>query len=122
MPQCQSVVHVAVIFLVIALWQCLALKLINGAYVHIPFCRRKCHYCSFAVQAIGNNVVVHNERSLKYTNLLNRELILTKNAIQEAEHELGQKIVDLDTIYIGGGTPSLMNDAGKSRLLFPCCH
>ena len=63
-----------------------------GIYVHIPFCRKACHYCNF-----------HFSTSLRkkedILSAVNHELSLRK-------HELaGQPI---DTIYIGGGTPSLL--------------
>jgi oxygen-independent coproporphyrinogen-3 oxidase len=59
-------------------------------YIHIPFCQRKCHYCSFVSYAGRENDMVN------YIPALNRELILRLP---------GYKI---RTLYFGGGTPSLL--------------
>ncbi len=65
-----------------------------GIYIHIPFCRQACHYCNF-----------HFSTSLRYKNeLLNA--LLKEAAMQH--HYLGGETVE--TIYIGGGTPSLLSD------------
>ena len=64
--------------------------MIKNAYVHIPFCRSKCKYCSF---------VSFTDLNLKeaYLNALNKEIL--------AEYK-GEK---LNTLYFGGGTPSLLS-------------
>ncbi|MEH1006216.1 radical SAM family heme chaperone HemW [Winogradskyella sp. ECml5-4] len=67
----------------------------SGIYIHIPFCKQACHYCDF-----------HFSTSLKKKD----ELI---NALcQELELRKGEfKNSSVETIYFGGGTPSLlMND------------
>ncbi len=63
-----------------------------GLYLHIPFCRQKCHYCNF-----------YSLATIKYR----RELV---DAL-EVELELQSKFFGgepLKTIYFGGGTPSLL--------------
>jgi len=64
----------------------------SGIYIHIPFCRRKCHYCNFFSLA-----------SLKYKdrflNALNEELFIRKNYLDDTP---------VNSVYIGGGTPSLL--------------
>lgn len=64
-----------------------------GIYIHIPFCRKKCHYCNF-----------HFTTSLYYKNdlvkALAKEISLQKDYLQ---HER------VETIYFGGGTPSLLD-------------
>lgn len=64
-----------------------------GIYIHIPFCKQACHYCNF-----------HFATSLHYKN----ELIdaLLKEITLQKDY-LGNEPVK--TIYIGGGTPSLLN-------------
>lgn len=66
-----------------------------GIYIHIPFCKQACYYCDF-----------HFSTSLKYRNELVQGLIaeiaLQKNYLN------GENI---DTIYFGGGTPSLLTTA-----------
>jgi len=64
----------------------------SGIYIHIPFCKQACHYCDF-----------HFSTSLKkkreLVDALCKELVLRKNEI------LGR----VETIYFGGGTPSLLS-------------
>lgn len=71
-----------------------------GIYIHIPFCKQACHYCDF-----------HFSTSLKYKDellqALLKELILQKNYLE------GETI---ETIYFGGGTPSLLS-ADELKLL-----
>lgn len=62
-----------------------------GIYIHIPFCRRKCHYCNFFSLASRK----HRERFL---HALNREAELTRDYLPGAS---------VDTVYVGGGTPSV---------------
>lgn len=72
-----------------------------GIYLHIPFCRRACHYCNF-----------HFSTSLgqrdKVLKALEKELQLQKGYLE------GQAI---DTIYFGGGTPSLLTEKELNALL-----
>lgn len=70
-----------------------------GLYIHIPFCGRKCPYCSFYSVPYSSNAV--NE----YCDGL-------ISAIQKYGNKYQDKIVD--TLYFGGGTPSLI---GTERLL-----
>ncbi|PHS02260.1 MAG: coproporphyrinogen III oxidase [Leeuwenhoekiella sp.] len=71
-----------------------------GLYIHIPFCKQACHYCDF-----------HFSTSLKkkdqLVEALCNELILRKNEIPGV----------LQTIYFGGGTPSLL-DADELERIF----
>ncbi len=69
-----------------------------GIYIHIPFCKQACTYCNF-----------HFSTSLgQKRNLLNA---LAK------EIELSAQPVIIDTIYLGGGTPSLLSAAEINELL-----
>lgn len=72
----------------------------SGIYIHIPFCRKACHYCNFhfstqidQIDAFIQALVVEMELQKDYLN--------TK----------------VDTIYIGGGTPSLLNSQHLDRIL-----
>ncbi len=67
-------------------------------YIHIPFCQKKCFYCSFVV-AIGQD-----DRIDSYLDCLN----------QEAECYRGTLV---KTVYLGGGTPTHMNP-GQLKKLF----
>ncbi|WP_139958551.1 radical SAM family heme chaperone HemW [Flavicella sediminum] len=64
-----------------------------GIYIHIPFCKQACHYCDF-----------HFSTSLKYK----REVLKAMHKeLQLRAEELKGEIVE--TIYFGGGTPSLLS-------------
>lgn len=62
-----------------------------GLYVHVPFCSRVCPYCDFAVRTGGP------ERRRRYTEYLLEEIALYAGFP-----------LRFDTIYFGGGTPSLL--------------
>lgn len=64
-----------------------------GIYIHIPFCRKKCNYCNFYSLASTKNI----DQVLSAINL---ELIQRKGFLEKQE---------VETIYFGGGTPSLLN-------------
>ncbi len=66
-------------------------------YIHIPFCERKCKYCSFV--------------SYEKCNLLDRYIESLLDEIRST------KRVEVDTIYIGGGTPSLLSGEQLSKIL-----
>jgi len=72
-----------------------------GIYLHIPFCKQACHYCDF-----------HFTTSLQYKaellQAMHRELELQKNYLQ------GETI---ETIYFGGGTPSLLDGNELQEIL-----
>ncbi len=65
----------------------------TGIYIHIPFCKQACHYCNF-----------HFATSLHYKNELIAAL-LKEIALQNDY----LKREPVETIYFGGGTPSLLN-------------
>ena len=62
-----------------------------GVYVHIPFCKHICHYCNFYKMVASDNL---KEKVVSY---IIREIEEASNLIKNA-----------DTIYIGGGTPSIL--------------
>jgi oxygen-independent coproporphyrinogen III oxidase len=69
-------------------------------YIHVPFCRRKCGYCSFVTYAGRDKEIP------VYIEALCREICLTQRP--------GALV---NTIYFGGGTPSLLAAADISRIL-----
>ena len=78
--------------------------MIKAIYIHIPYCTLKCHYCDFL--SFGREDEAHMKRYIDY---LCREIALAKE-----QYPLNEA----DTIYIGGGTPSILpNDALKKLLL-----
>ncbi len=73
-----------------------------GLYIHIPFCVSKCKYCDF------NSYKLDLEEKKKYLKSLEKEMSFYKNEIKEKE---------IDTIFIGGGTPSILRD-DEIKILF----
>lgn len=71
-------------------------------YVHVPFCARRCAYCDFAI-AVRRTVPVQ-----AFLEEIEAELALRFGGSQEWE---------LDTLYLGGGTPSLLGGDGIARLI-----
>ncbi len=69
-----------------------------GLYLHIPFCAAKCRYCDFCSAPAGEGV------RAAYVGALCREM---------AAHGQGQAV---DTVFIGGGTPSLLSEAELKKL------
>ncbi|HQA51204.1 MAG TPA: radical SAM protein, partial [Syntrophomonadaceae bacterium] len=76
----------------------------RGIYIHIPFCIAKCGYCDFYSVPIG--------RSMDWQEQYLRGLVAEME--QRASFYDGQRII---TIYIGGGTPSLLTSEQIDRLL-----
>src|SRR5436190_8007449 len=72
-----------------------------GIYIHIPFCRKACHYCNF-----------HFSTSLQYKNefvtALLKEIDLRVDYLQQEP---------IETIYFGGGTPSLLEEDDLYRIM-----
>jgi oxygen-independent coproporphyrinogen-3 oxidase len=81
-----------------------------GVYVHVPFCERVCPYCDFAVEAVGPGRLDRGA-GRAYVGRLLRELELWL----EREPALAQR--RLATVYLGGGTPSLLEPSEIERLL-----
>ena len=65
-----------------------------GIYLHIPFCKKKCYYCDFVSYA---DKLLYQER---YINALLLEIESQKDILKES---------NITTIYIGGGTPSIID-------------
>ncbi|NVO11665.1 MAG: radical SAM family heme chaperone HemW [Bacteroidales bacterium] len=63
-----------------------------GIYIHVPFCKKKCLYCDFFSIGISSKVY-------EFPLFIENELLLRKGFIGD---------VPIDTIYFGGGTPSLL--------------
>ena len=75
----------------------LSLKLIilSGIYIHIPFCKQACHYCDF-------HFSTQLQRKEEMVRMLKIELEQRKNFLPQA--------TPVQTIYLGGGTPSLLSE------------
>lgn len=73
-------------------------------YVHIPFCKSKCSYCSF----VGNSIDTANKHIPTYLDCLFLELETVAEVIKNRR---------LRSIYIGGGTPTVLQHDFLSKLL-----
>ena len=78
----------------------------TGLYIHIPFCVKKCNYCAF--------LSFPAEESLRaeYTKALINELIMRSGAALAetgGPSDAGAQKISVDTVYIGGGTPSVLD-------------
>lgn len=71
-------------------------------YIHIPFCESRCHYCDFC------SSLLNRENVEKYFSYLEKEIKLNENFLRE-------KIID--TVFIGGGTPSSVDGKFIARIL-----
>ncbi|HLB30409.1 MAG TPA: radical SAM protein, partial [Gammaproteobacteria bacterium] len=73
-------------------------------YIHFPWCIRKCPYCDFNSHGVGN--AGFDEAG--YLTALARDLEMSLPAIESRE---------VRSVFIGGGTPSLLSGAGIRQLL-----
>ncbi|MGL6136111.1 MAG: radical SAM protein, partial [Planktothrix sp.] len=73
----------------------------TSAYLHIPFCRRRCFYCDFAVSVVGDRKHGDNSTMIQdYVKILCQEI---------AQESVSCNISPLKTVFFGGGTPSLLS-------------
>jgi len=86
-------------------------------YVHVPFCRSLCPYCDFVVVA-GAAAAGPRSRVGAYLQAVTVELDLRADALDAAFGAPGSVTrPDLDTVYVGGGTPSLLPAEAVAGLL-----
>lgn len=90
----------------------------RSAYVHIPFCRRRCYYCDFPISVVGDHPPLagsssstgaygsHSGTIAQYVEILCQEIRLASSQPQP-----------LETIFFGGGTPSLLSVDQLSHIL-----
>lgn len=76
---------------------------IASVYIHIPFCLRKCNYCDFASAPPADGAAL-----AAYPGWLSRELALYQGQVDFSR---------LETVYFGGGTPSLLQPAQVAEML-----
>ncbi|MFO7852498.1 MAG: radical SAM family heme chaperone HemW [Bacteroidota bacterium] len=64
-----------------------------GVYIHIPFCKRRCHYCDFYK-------TLDTDMTDSFLAALGNEILLQRDYLEQNK---------LETIYFGGGTPSVLS-------------
>lgn len=79
-------------------------KLQVALYIHVPFCLRRCHYCSF----------------VSYHGWLDDVPAYVDALACEAERRLPGQLVN--TVYFGGGTPSLLQRTSSGESVKRCAH
>ena len=72
-----------------------------GLYIHIPFCIKKCNYCDF--YSVGST-----DKMGEYEEAMKKQIIIESPLYKDYE---------FDTIFIGGGTPSLVSASGLESLV-----
>jgi oxygen-independent coproporphyrinogen III oxidase len=72
-----------------------------GIYIHIPFCKQACHYCDF-------HFSVNQQVKTEMLAAISKEIVLQKDYLSD---EL------IETVYFGGGTPSILSQAELSVML-----
>jgi len=84
-----------------------------GIYVQVPFCQTKCTYCNF------HTGVVSSARFAPYVDCVCGEIAGHRRLYEAAGISLPAGLADavVDTIYIGGGTPSLLDVAHLRRIV-----
>ena len=65
----------------------------KGLYIHIPFCAHICNYCDFA-----KKIKISQTQEDNYIKKIKEDLLKNKEHLR-----------DIDTIYIGGGTPNALS-------------
>src|SRR5580658_7175830 len=78
-----------------------------GIYISIPFCRSKCTYCNFA------SGVYPAAEHARYVERLIEDLAQSQSWTKNMGAELPRRV---DTVYLGGGTPSLLEPHLLKRL------
>lgn len=74
-----------------------------GVYIHIPFCKSICPFCPY------NKIIYHKEMAILYKEALLKEFALYEDKL---------KFRNITSIYIGGGTPTLLIDELKEVISF----
>src|SRR3954447_13982313 len=78
-----------------------------GVYISVPFCRTKCSYCNFASDVFSRAV---------FERYVDRVCSDIANAERDANQMSGKFEREVDSIYLGGGTPPVLEPAQLQRL------
>ena len=80
-----------------------------GIYLHVPFCKKACHYCNFHF-----STSLHQKNN--FVTALLKEIELTSSGVNGEVPYLRDETIS--TIYFGGGTPSLLDKEELGKILF----
>ena len=82
-------------------------SLSRSAYLHIPFCCRRCYYCDFPISVVGDRSWGNDSRAIdNYVEQLCQEIKIASASGYS-----------LETVFFGGGTPSLLSVEQLERIL-----
>ena len=81
----------------------------RAAYIHLPFCRRRCFYCDFPIAVVGSKPNAADSAAARYCSLLLREM--------RASPARPTLAPPLRSVYFGGGTPSLTPPHNLAELI-----
>ena len=82
-----------------------------GVYIHFPFCVKKCNYCDFL------SGPANSEMRSAYVDALCREIRTFGGRRGANEASRGNEKIRVDTVFLGGGTPSVMDPADLTRVM-----
>ncbi|MGO2519853.1 MAG: radical SAM protein, partial [Microbacterium sp.] len=80
-----------------------------SAYLHIPFCRVRCGYCDFNTYTSSE---LRGARQEDYADTLEAEIALARRVLEGAG-----ALRSMDTVFFGGGTPTLLPAGDLARML-----
>jgi len=78
-----------------------------GIYISVPFCRTKCSYCNFASDVFSRAV---------FERYVDRVCADVASALQTADQMGGRMEREVDSIYLGGGTPTVLESGQLQRI------
>src|SRR5437764_723719 len=78
-----------------------------GLYISVPFCRTKCSYCNFASDVFSR---------VAFERYVEREIADIHRAAETSEQMGGQFESSVDSIFLGGGTPTILDISQLERL------
>jgi oxygen-independent coproporphyrinogen-3 oxidase len=87
-----------------------------GIYVQVPFCQTKCTYCNFHTGVVASSRFAPYVEAVCREIREHRELLGAAGISWGSGEQEGPEFV-VDTVYIGGGTPSLLNPVHLQNLL-----
>lgn len=77
----------------------------KALYLHVPFCKHRCVYCDFTTNAVPHD-------SAQIDDYIDDLILQIRRKAKEGE------LAQIETVYIGGGTPSYVGQARLSKLLY----
>jgi oxygen-independent coproporphyrinogen-3 oxidase len=90
---------------------------VTAAYVHIPFCRRRCYYCDFAVSIVGDQPPLARTGASSPSSTQYGTIAAYLKVLLQEIHTTPARGDSLQTVFLGGGTPSLLTAQQVEQIL-----